>query len=464
MRPAAGNGNGASLNNSGSNGNYWSSTPNSDNSNNAWNLNFNSSNFNRNNNNRYNGHSVRAVRELAVVPSADTPHRLLEDLYRAYLSARRHKRGKGYQIRFEMNQERELVRLRDELLARTYEPHPASCFIIHEPKMREVFAADFRDRIVHHLFFDYTHEAFERTFIADSYSCVEGRGTHYGIERLKRHIRSCTQNWSREGYVLKLDIRGYFMHIDREILLSRCREILARAWARRGAEAFGGASAGFVDYLLEKICLLDPLADCRVIGDRAEWRKLPKDKSLFRSEAGCGLPIGNLSSQLFSNVYLGILDEYVKRELKVKHYGRYVDDVYIVGKTKEELKALIGPIRAFLRERLHLELSDGKTSIVATRHGVEFLGAFVKPFRTYVSGRTLRRIRNHIHAIGPRMRQARAQAVVNSSLGVLSHYDSYCVRKVLVAKSRIGELGWVSEDGLRFYPDALEWVLAKCRD
>ena len=460
MRPAAGNGNGSSLNNSGSNGNYWSSTPNS-NSNNAWNLNFNSSNFNANNNNRYNGFPVRPVRELAAVPSGDTPHHLLEDLYRAYLSARRHKRGKGYQIRFEMNQERELVRLRDELLNRTYEPRPASCFIIHEPKMREVFAAEFRDRIVHHLFYDYTHEAFERTFIADSYSCVEGRGTHYGIGRLKRHIRSCTRNWSREGYVLKLDIRGYFMHIDREILLARCREILAKTWARRGDAAFGGASAEFVDYLLEKICLLDPLENCRVIGDREEWKKLPADKSLFCSDAGCGLPIGNLSSQLFSNVYLGMLDDYVKRELKVRHYGRYVDDVYIVGETKEELKALIGPIRAFLRERLGLELSDGKTRIVAVRHGVEFLGAFVKPFRTYASGRTLRRIRNHIHAIGPRMRRARAQAVVNSSLGVLSHYDSYCVRKVLVAKSRLGGLGRISEDGLRFYPNALDWALGR---
>jgi len=154
--PAAGNGNGSNLNNTGSNGNYWSSTPNSDNSNNAWNLNFNSSNFNRNNNNRNNGQSVRPLRALAAVPTDGTPHRLLEDIYRAYLQARRHKRGKGYQIRFEMNQERELVRLRDELLERRYEPRPSSCFIIHDPKMREVFAADFRDRIVHHLFYNYS--------------------------------------------------------------------------------------------------------------------------------------------------------------------------------------------------------------------------------------------------------------------------------------------------------------------
>ena len=453
MRPAAGNGNGSSLNNSGSNGNCWSSTPNADNSNNAWNLNFNSSNFNRNNNNRYNGFSARAVRALAAAPSDDTPHRLLEDLYRAYLAARRHKRGKGYQVRFEMNQERELVRLRDELLARTYEPRRSSCFIIHEPKMREVFAAEFRDRVVHHLFYDYTHEVFERTFIADSYSCIKGRGTHYGIERLKHHVRSCTQNWSRDAYVLKLDIRGYFMHIDRGILLARCRELLAKARACGGEGVFGGASAEFVDYLLEKICLLNPLANCRVIGDLGEWRKLPGDKSLFCTEEGCGLPIGNLSSQLFSNVYLGMLDEFVKRDLGVRHYGRYVDDIYVVSETKDELKALIGPIRTYLKERLGLGLSEEKTRIVATRHGVEFLGAFVKPFRTYACRRALKRIGERLRRMSPRMRPERAQAVVNSSLGVLSHYDSFCKRRVLVARSGLGVFGRISRDALRFYPE-----------
>ena len=458
METAAGNGNDSNLNNPGSNGNYWSSTPNSDNSNNAWNLNFNSSNFNRNNNNRYNGQSVRPVRALAIAATDDASHRLLEDLYRAYLSARKHKRGKGYQIRFEMNQERELVRLRDDLLARRYEPRRSSCFIIHDPKMREVFAADFRDRIVHHLFYNYTHEIFERTFIADSYSCIEGRGTHYGIERLKHHIRSCSQNWSRPCFILKLDIKGYFMHIDREILLSRCREILGRARVPSRADP------EFVDYLLEKICLLDPLERCRVVGDTAEWKKLAQEKSLFCAEKGCGLPIGNLSSQLFSNIYLGMLDEFVKRDLKVKHYGRYVDDLYIVGESKEYVKSLIEPIREFIRERLKLNLSENKTMICDARYGVEFLGAFIKPFRTYVASHSLRRIRDHLNRVSPRMNIKRAQAVVNSSLGVLSHFDSYLIRKVMIAKIGLSKIGRVSEDVLRFYPNALDWALYNLRN
>ena len=461
--PAAGTGNDSNLNNTGSNGNYWSATPNSDNSNNAWNLNFNSSNFNRNNNNRYNGQSVRPVRALAAVAADDASHRLLEDLYRAYLAARRHKRVKWYQVGFEMRQEHELVRLRDELLERRYEPRPSSCFIVHDPKMREVFAAHFRDRVVHHLFYNYTHGAFEHTFIADSYSCIEGRGTHFGIERLKGHIRSCLQNWTRPCYILKLDVKGYFMHINRNILVGRCREILAKAVSKYGDGVFGGASAEFVDYLLEKICLLNPLVNCRVVGDRDEWKKLSKDKSLFCSKEGCGLPIGNLSSQLFSNVYLGMLDEFVKRDLKVKHYGRYVDDVVIAGESKEYVKSLIGPIRVFLRERLHLELSENKTRVCSARHGVEFLGAFIKPHRTYVAAHTLRRIRNRLHSISPRMAFRRAQAVVNSSLGVLSHYDSYLVREVMNYKSGLPESGRFSDDGLRFYPDALSWRLFQIR-
>lgn len=457
--PAAGNGNDSNLNNPGSNGNYWSSTPNSDNSNNAWNLNFNSSNFNWNNNNRYNGQSVRPVRELASATADDASHRLLEDLYRAYLVARRHKRGKWYQVGFEMRQEHELVKLRDELLERRYEPRPSSCFIVHDPKMREVFAAHFRDRVVHHLFYNYTHEVFERTFIADSYSCIKGRGTHFGIERLKEHIRSCSQNWTRPCYILKLDVKGYFMHIDREILIGRCREILSKAVKRRGEGVFGGVSAEFVDYLLEKICLLNPLANCRILGDRDEWGKLPKDKSLFCSKEGCGLPIGNLSSQLFSNVYLGMLDEFVKRNLKVKHYGRYVDDMVIVGESKEYVKSLIGPIRVFLRERLHLELSENKTHVCNARHGVEFLGAFVKPYRTYVASHSLRRIRNHLHAISPRKAMKRAQAEVNSSLGVLSHYDCWHMRKLLVWEARLREFGKVTDDCLRFRPDELKFMV-----
>ena len=164
--PAAGWRDGTSLNNTGSNGNYWSSTPNESDSQNAYNLNFNSGNCNTNWNNRNNGRPARPVAELTSSSPCEpagsprfsiTKERLLADLVVAYRAARRKKRGKAYQLKFEYNAEDNLVSLRDDLLGGTYKPQPCTCFIIHDPKMREVFAADFRDRIVHHLFYNYTH-------------------------------------------------------------------------------------------------------------------------------------------------------------------------------------------------------------------------------------------------------------------------------------------------------------------
>lgn len=451
--PSAGNGNGTSLNNSGSNGNYWSSVSNSD-SNNAYELNFNSSNHNLNNNNRNYGQSVRPVPGFTSDCVDGVPYcnlELLSDLIVAYRDARRHKRGRTYQTNFEMNQERELVQLRDELSERCYKARPSSCFIIHEPKMREVFAAEFRDRVVHHLFYNYTHELFERTFIADSYSCIEGRGTHYGVDRLRKHILSCSQNWSKPCFVLKLDIKGYFMSINRARLLSRCRELLDRQRGR-----WKSLDWGLIDYLLESICMLNPVENCRVIGDRDEWRQLPWEKSLFYSKPGCGLPIGNLSSQLFSNIYLGVWDDFMKRELGCRHYGRYVDDAYVVASDKDELYGIVPMVRDFLREKLELELNEDKVCVTDAYRGVEFLGAYVKPYRTYPSMRSLRRMRGKMKSLDWTEKPCRIQARVNSMMGVLSHYDSYQVRKVLVHQSRLREFGDVSEDCLRFYPDILK--------
>ena len=170
--PAAGNRNGSSLNNAGNNGNYWSSTPNDNNNdNNAYNLNFNNGNENVNNNNRNNGQTVRPITELTKESSDNkvrhfliSKEQLLLDLYRAYKDARKHKRNRNYQLKFEFNLEENLIDLRDELISGIYKPFPSNCFIIHDPKMREVFAAHFRDRIVHHLFYNYTHEIFENSF------------------------------------------------------------------------------------------------------------------------------------------------------------------------------------------------------------------------------------------------------------------------------------------------------------
>ena len=146
------------------------------------------------------------------------PQTLLLDLFRAYYDARRNKRNTHSQIAFEEHLEYNLFKLYDELSTGTYTISPSICFIITDPVRREVFASHFRDRVVHHLIYRQIYDHLDRHFTHDSYSCRVGKGTHYGIHRLDHFIRSCSHNYSTDAYILKLDIQGFFMHIDKELL------------------------------------------------------------------------------------------------------------------------------------------------------------------------------------------------------------------------------------------------------
>lgn len=360
---------------------------------------------------------------------------MLLDLFRAYKDARKHKRKKPYVLKFSENLEEELIALRDEILSSFYQPRPSNCFIITDPKLREVFAADFRDRIVHHLYYNYTHELFERTFIADSYSCIKGRGTHWGIKRMEHHIRSVSQNYTRPCYVMKLDIKGYFMHIHRERLLQICLETLetmknypsdetGKTWGQK-------LDYPLLQYLSEVIILNNPLVDCYKRGKSSDWDKLPSSKSLFHSPEGCGLPIGNLTSQLFSNVYMNRYDQYMKRELKCKAYGRYVDDSFVVNRSKAALREKVKPISEFLSKELGLQLHPDKLIVCNARYGVGFLGAYLKPYRNYIHNDSLKRIKEGLEKLKHISDTERLRASLDSYLGVMSHYASFRLRKNL---------------------------------
>jgi RNA-directed DNA polymerase len=224
---------------------------------------------------------------------------------------------------------------------RSYRPGTSLCFIIREPKQREIFAADFRDRIVHHLLFQYLNPVFDRLFIYDAYSCRTGKGTGLGIRRVQEFLRSCSDNYRKPCWVLKLDIQGYFMAMNKERLYRLVMEQVQRREALK-------ARAGLIEFLLHAIVFQDQTADCRIKGSRADWDGLPRDKSLFHTEPGCGFPIGNLTSQLFSNIYLNALDHFMKRQMKCRYYGRYVDDLVVIHPNKDFLQALIPRVRDFL--------------------------------------------------------------------------------------------------------------------
>ena len=373
---------------------------------------------------------------------------LMLDLYAAFICAKRHKAKKPYVLHFERNLKENIESLCDDLWTRRYKPEPSTCFVIQRPKKREVFAAQFRDRIVHHLYYNYTHELFERTFIQDTYSCIPGRGTHYGIERMTQHIRQESHNWQRPCYALKIDIRGYFMHINRLRLLDIATASLLKMadhQANRCMKWRDVIDMDFILWLTREIVLLDPTDGCRRVGNPSEWDDVDASKLMANAPADCGMPIGNLTSQLFSNVYMNPFDQMVKRLLHFLHYGRYVDDSATISSDRQRLTDAIPVMRDFLKDELCLDMHMGKTQIIDVRYGVEFLGAFIKPYRTYICNRSLSRIRQEAADV---MHMGRGQAfrTVNSLLGVMSHYSSYNLRRDIFTQQHILRYGTFDRD------------------
>lgn len=386
-----------------------------------------------------------------------TKEQLLSDLHEAFNAACKHKNNKDYVIRFKKNLTNNLTKLRDELWDRTYKPRRYICFIVNHPKKREIFAAKFRDRIVHHLYFNYTHKLFENTFIYDSYACIKGKGTHFGIERLKKHIRQESNNYKEECYVLKMDIKGYFIHIDRNLLrgivLTSLFKMITHRINNKSNKTWSDVlDLDFIVFLTNEIVLLDPTIECTFKSSFDEWVGLPTSKSLFHTNKGCGLPIGNLTSQLFSNILLNVADQYIKLVLKCKHYGRYVDDLYVVSKSKEFLHTIIPQIETFLKEVLHLEVSKGKTKIINVKYGVEFLGAFLKPYRTYIANSSLHRIKKQLCSFTTKDGK-NPICQVNSFLGIFSHYNSFSIRKEMFQNNlNFYRYGYFNKEYTKFIP------------
>lgn len=376
---------------------------------------------------------------------------LLLDLYQAYYDAKRHKSKRSYVRKWEANLKYNMEDLCDDLYSRRYKPLPSKCFIVDYPKKREIFAAVFRDRIVHHLYFNYTNRLFERTFIQDTYSCIKGRGTHYGIGRIRDFCRRESHNWQRPCYVMHLDIRGYFMHIVRERLLEIAIKSLRKmATHRCGEKTWGDVlDMDLVEWLTEIIVMLDPKENCIICGEPEDWVGLDPAKSMLHLEKGLGLPIGNLTSQLFSNVYLNVFDQYMKRELKCRYYGRYVDDAAVISADKEWLLSIVPSIRDFLHRELGLDLHLGKLELSEVHRGVEILGAYILPWRTYISNHSLRRMEKKI-ADFDYSRPWSVVRSVNSYLGIFQHMASYMLRRKLLVKKEVLRIGVFDKDYTKF--------------
>ncbi len=364
---------------------------------------------------------------------------LLSDLFRAYYDARRYKRKTHSQLTFEMDLEHNLVALCNELRYRTYKPSPAICFIIRDPKQREVFASSSRDRVVHHLYYNYVADYFDRRFIYDSYSCRVGKGTLFGIERLEHHIRSVSQNYTREAYILKLDLQGYFMSIPRSLLRTKVQGMLA---AVLPSIHLPQDIQSMLVWLTDVFTLHDPLIDCRMRGTPHDWKGLPPSKSLWHSPNGVGLPIGDLTSQLFSNVFLNDMDWFVCKQLRCQHYGRYVDDFYLLSTSIKQLREWLVCLQCYvLTLGMHIHPRKiilqpvSKPNRQHTVPPLEFLGAVLFPYYRHCTHRTIAKYHAQCRVWGSLLNSAISAeqfqtcfAAYMSYCGYLDHFRARLVR------------------------------------
>jgi RNA-directed DNA polymerase len=308
------------------------------------------------------------------VPSADPTAATFEELVAAYLDCRRNKRGSASALSFEQALERNLCGLHAELLDGSYRPGRSICFVVTRPKPREVWAADFRDRVVHHLLYNRIAPRFHAAFTADTCACIPGRGTLYAAERLEHQVRSITRNWARPAYYLKCDLANFFVAIDKPTLRDQLARRVHEPWWLR---------------LAELILFHDPRLDVDVRGPASLMRLVPPHKSLFNAPAHTGLPIGNLSSQFFANVYLDALDQHVKHRLRAPRYVRYVDDFVLLHESADWLNQALADITAFLPGRLHAQLNPRKTILQPVDRGIDFVGHVIKPWCRTTRRRTV---------------------------------------------------------------------------
>lgn len=358
---------------------------------------------------------------------------LLYDLFKAYYDARKNKRNTMNQLDFEINLESNIINLYEELVAWRYEVSRSIHFIQEFPVKREVFAWCFRDRIIHHLVYNYVAPIVEKKFIYDSYSCRIWKGTSLGIKRVNRFIRSCSDNYTKDCYILKLDIAGYFMSINKDILFEKIKVLLIDN---------NTLDFDFIIKIIEKIIFNDCTKDSIFKGRRDDYLWLPRNKSLFFASPGCWLPIWNLTSQLFSNVYLTDFDLFIRHWLNCKYYGRYVDDFVIIHKDKNYLTSLILVIDNYLNANLWLKLHPKKIYLQHYKKWVLFLWAFIKPHRQYIRKRTVWWFYSKLNKLNKRLENNNfrpdsnfkedAISTINSYLGMLKQFKSYKLRKKLL--------------------------------
>jgi retron-type reverse transcriptase len=305
----------------------------------------------------------------------------IKSLREAFVKFSRCKKSRPDVSNFIEHLDQNLAQLHNDLSSGKYTHGGYQIFTINDPKTRKIHKASVRDRIVHQALVSAIEPLFDCRFIFDSYSCRTGKGTHAAVQRLRVFLRQASQNNTRKIYALKLDIRQFFASIDHIILLS--------------------------------------LIEQRVKDERT--LALIRDiLSSMNSETGIGIPLGNVTSQLFANIYLHQLDFFIKNNLKIKHYLRYCDDFIIISSDRDFLVNLIQPISDFLHHNLRLSLHPHKIIIRPLEQGIDFLGSILRPFSTTLRTKTQHRMLSRVTSTNR-----------SSYLGLCSHNNSFHLSNTL---------------------------------
>lgn len=384
------------------------------------------------NNGKYNGYVVRPVVAL--------DRGKINGWMEAYADCLSNKMTSPQCALYRMN-DTDLIELMRECEERRYIPSTSICFCVTTPKIREIFAADFRDRIVQHWICQRLEPIFEKRFKEQgnvSWNCRKGCGTQKAVLALQRDIIGVSEGYTREAWVGRFDIVSFFMSIDIRIL-----ERLAVTFVQ---EHYFGDDKDLLIYLLTVTIRHRPQYNCEKRGDLSLWNKIQKGKSLFEVEQFRGMPIGNITSQLLANFYLSFFDDFMTGMCKsiTARYERFVDDFAVVCRTKNQVLMLRDKAEEYLRNHLNLRLHHDKQYIQDVTKGVYFVGSVIKMHRMYISNRSvgsicykLRKLQAILEDIENKgsftikdaYTLAHYQSSLNSYLGFMRDKNSYAIRR-----------------------------------
>jgi retron-type reverse transcriptase len=331
----------------------------------------------------------------------------VENLLKAWREFKKGKRSKPDVAKFEFNLEENLFRLHEDLLSGKWQPNPYVVAYITDPKLRKIHIASVRDRVLYQAIYQNLYKIFDPSFIFDSYASRKEKGTHRGINKLNIFINKVTQNKRKRGYVLKCDIRKFFDSVNHNVLKKIIKKRITD----------------------ERLLIL-----------------IEKIINSLENLPGRALPLGNVTSQLFSNIYLNELDQFVKHKLKAKYYARYCDDFVIVSDSPNFLNGCLVKVRDFCRDELLVDLHPNKVEIRKIHLGIDFLGYVSLPHYKVLRTRTKNRMMKKLtklkneYDLG-KVEKDKIEQVLQSYFGMLKHCRSNKI------KHKIQDLFKLNEDG-----------------